>query len=226
MARTLTLGTLVTRCQQRADLENDGHIAASEWKSLVSEAYGELHGITAEAGLRHFETTATIAANGAASYALPADHLATIGIDQVLDSAGRRRPLVELMMQEQPAVVGATGTARYFVIAAGNIELYPVPASGSYKHRYIPQAADYSGSADGTSIDVITPDGEAFVIWAVAVKALAKSESDVQLAIMEREAARERFRSWVQLRSFVTPRRSMMFDDDEVMDPADYRWGR
>lgn len=229
MPRNVTLGTLVTRCKQRADLENDTHIADSEWKALISEMNGEMQLVVAETGYRYFDTEATITATGAASYSLPADHLSTIAIEYVIDGAGRRRALDEIMSQEYPAVIGVTGEAFYFALVGQVIELYPKPASGSYKHRYLPQPPDLSGSADGTAVDVVTPDGEAFLIWGTAVKALAKSESDVRLAMSEREAARSRLSTWASMRSFHQPRRRVRAADDlglgvGGLDPSDWRY--
>lgn len=222
MARNVTLGTLVTRCQQRADLENDSHVSASEWKALISEMNGEMQLLVAETGMRYFETEATISLS---TFALPSDHLATVGVDFVMDAAGRRRSLVETMAQERSAVKGQTGEAWFYALVAQTIELYPVPGTGTYKHIYVPQPPDISASADGTNVDVITPDGEAFIIWGVAVKALAKSESDVRLAMTEREAARERLRSWAQLRSFNTPRRAVGASSALPYEEGDY-WPR
>ncbi len=211
MTRNVTLGTLVTRCQQRADLENNDHIATAEWKSLISEMNGELQLLVAETGMRYFETEANISLS---TFALPSDHLATIGVDFVVDVAGRRRQLAEIMVQERTFVIGQTGEAYTFAIVAQTILLYPVPSTGTYKHIYIPQPPDISAAADATNVDVVTPDGEAFLIWGVAVKALAKSESDVRLAIMERDQARERLRTWAQLRSYITPRRRITVNPD------------
>jgi hypothetical protein len=192
----------VTRCQQRCDLEEDDHISGSEWKSLVSEMYGEMYSIVEGAGLRYFETEASITATGATTYALPSDHLATIYIARVTDSAGHQVRLRRLMVQERVAFVGLTGEAYAYELASTNIVLHPTPASGTYKHLYMPQAPDLSNSGDSTSVDLVNADGEAFLVWGVAVKALAKSESDVQLAMAEREAARVRFTEWCILRAF------------------------
>jgi hypothetical protein len=224
--RSVTLGTLVTRCQQRADKENDSSIGTAEWKSLVSEMVGELHSLASEAGLRYFETTATITATGASSYTVPADHLATIRIVKV-DANGRNpRPLVEVQVHDdEHPLSGQTGEARYYAIIGQTIEFYPNPASGSYRHRYVPQPADLGSSDDSTSVDLISPDGEALVVWGVAVKAKAKGEDDVQVAMMERDAARERVKTWLMARSFVTPRKMVTnSEDDYGGDPDGYRW--
>lgn len=227
MARTRTLLTLVTRAQQRCDLENADDPAASEWKSLVSLAYAELYAILAESGMRYFETEATITATGAASYALPADHLSTIGVDR-LDGTIRRE-LDELMVQERNATTGQTGEARYYALVGANLVLYPPPASGTYYHTYVPQPADLSSGADGDLVDVVVPAGEAFVIWHVAVNALTKEGSDVGGAVIERERARQQVTEWSTLRALNTPRRRVVSDSPYLdrpgyEDPLDWRY--
>lgn len=233
MARSVVLSTLVTRCQQRTDKENDTSITTSEWKSLISEAYAELVEIVASAGLRQYESTSSIIANGAASYAAPSDLLATVSIELLVDgtTTGHRRLLDEIMVQEIERWAGTTGPAQVYAVAGDLLYLYPNPSSGSYVWRYIPQPADLSSAIDATSVDCITSDGERFLIWAVAVKALAKSESDVQLAIMERDTAREALREWAVMRAFNAPRRRIVRDGDGTdgmsgsLDPADW-WNR
>lgn len=231
MALSVTLGTLVTRCKQRSDQEGtDGHIgdANNEWKSLVSEVYGELHGAVSDAGARYFETEATITATGDASYALPASHLSTIGIDYVVDTAGRRRDLAELMVQEQVHFAGETGEAYLFTLSGSNIVFYPKPSSGTYKHLYIPQPTDYSTAADATGVDCINNDGMAFIIWGVASIALHKGEANQQRAMLERDAAKERLVMWAINRAMTMPKRRVVTDWDQAQrfDPADWRWSR
>lgn len=232
MPRRLEMGTVVERCQRRADLENDGHISAAEWLALISEQYGELYALVAETGLRYFEYTSTLTTTGAAYVSEPSDHLATVRIDYLVNgtTTGERRALDELMAQEQPRWSGRTASneARAFALVDDRIYLYPTPPSGqSYEILYIPQPPDLSTFASDDCVDVVTPDGEAFLIWGVAVKALAKSESNVQLAIAEREAARERLVAWATMRAFNQPRRRISGEFDGPLsgyDPADWRW--
>lgn len=232
MARLLTMSTIVTRCQQRADLEGENHISASEWKSLVSEQYGHLYSLVAGAGLRHFESTATITADGDHDYALPADHLSTIAIARILGGTPPKYgyDLREAMAQEQSALSGTTGESRWYSVIGDDVFLYPAPPVGqTYQLRYVPQAADLSSAADGDSVDVITPDGEAFLIYGVAVKALAKSESDPRLALAERDAAAERLLEWATLRALHQPRRRIVDEssfDLTSYDEGDWRWYR
>ena len=212
MSRILTLTTLIARCKQRSDKEQDGQIgsyATDEWESLISEAYGEMYMLVAEQGSRYFETEASIAITGATSYALPTDHMATLAIDRVTDAAGHREPLVEIMPQERTSVIGQTGQADSFALVGSTLELYPAPSTGTYKHLYIPQPTDLSSSSGSTSVDLINVHGQAFVIWSVKLKALDKSESDVRVSEKQIERAAEDLRQWAQIRSFNTPRRQL-----------------
>ncbi len=223
--RSVLLSALVTRCKQRADLENDSHVGSTEWQTLISEMVGELHELADEAGLRYFETTATITATGASSYTLPTDHLSTIRICKV-DSAGRRTyELREVQVHDRSGhLFGRTGEATSYAIIGQTIVLYPNPSTGSYAHDYVPQPVDLGAVADSTSVDLICPAGEAFVVWGVSVKAKAKSDSPVQVDMAEREAARERVRTWLVGRSLVTPRKMVTADhDDDRYDPAEWR---
>lgn len=218
MARTFTLLSLVTRCQQRCDLENSEIIGAAEWKSLVSLAYAELYSILVASGMRYFETTATVTADGSASYALPNDHMSTVGVDRVLVSS--RYELVEVMAQERNITSGLTsGDACFYALVGANLKLFPPPSSGTYEHVYVAQPADLSSGADDDEIDVVVPSGEAFVVWHVVVNAKTKEESDVGGSLAERERARTQVTEWSTLRAINTPRR-------RIVDRDPYIYGR
>lgn len=215
--RPLLMSDLVTRCQRRADMEVNSPIQIPEWKALISEQYGQIYGLVVKAGYRYFEATQTITANGATSYALPTDHDETIGIDRTLDANGRKIQLSEFMVQERNVWSGQTGDAVAYSLVAQTIVLFPRPLTGTYTHVYVPQSPDISALADTSTVDLVTADGEAFLIWGVAVKALAKTESDVRVAMQERDAAMERFAEDVTLRALVNPRRRIV-----QATPSDY----
>lgn len=210
MARLLLMSDLVLRCQRRADMEFSSPIQTPEWKALISEQYAQLYGTVVKAGMRYFESTATITATGATSYPLPSDHDETIGIDRQLDTTGRKMQLTELMIQERNAWSGQTGDAVSYSIVGQTVVLFPRPTTGTYLHVYVPQSPDISSLADQSTVDLVTGDGEAFLIWGVAVKALSKTESATDLAIQEREAADVRFSEDVSLRALVNPRRRVV----------------
>jgi len=217
MAFTRTMGQLVGMCKRRADKENDGQIGqtfSTEWQEMISELYGDLHAAVSQTGARYFETEADITATGAASYALPSAHMATVGVDYVLDAAGRRRELGELMVQERGYFAGQTGAACMWAFTGTNIALYPKPSSGTYKHIYVPQPTDYSAAGDGTAIDLINNDGLKFVVWGVTSIAMHKGDADQQRAMFERDAARERLVEWAVLRALTMPKRRVVRETD------------
>lgn len=220
--RSVTVANLITRSKQRADLEGDDHVSDSEWQTLLSEMVGELHELADDAGLRYHETKVTITATGATSYTLPTDHLATIRISQV-DANGRNpRKLHEVQIADnEHPLLGTTGPAEEFAIIGQTIEFYPNPSSGSFIHRYVPQPVDIGAVATSTTVDVICPSGEAFVIEGLAVKALRKSETDAQPFMIERDRAGERTKTWCMSRSLVTPRRMVAVDDRFDRDDRD-----
>lgn len=224
MARSFTVVQLITRAKQRSDMENDSMISETEWKSMLSTIYGEFYGVLVESGMRYFESEQTISTDGSSSYALPAAFLSTVGVDYLADANGERRALREMMAQERNRYSGISGSEAYeYAIVGSNIRLYPTPASGqTYYHVYVPQPTDLSGASDSDSVDVVTPDGEAFITWGLTVLALAKQETDTSLARAEREAARERLYQWATLRSLHTPRRNVVEGDFDYRDPGDW----
>jgi hypothetical protein len=216
-------------------MELEGFISDPEWKALISEQYGHVYSVVVKQGMRHFESTQVITADGSESYALPDDHDQTIGIDRVLDGTGRKTDLGELMIQERNAWSGQTGDARAYSIVGQTVVLFPRPSTGTYRHVYVPQSPDISAYADDSTVDVVTADGEAFLINGAATKALMKrGEGDLMMyCAKERDAAEERFVEDVMLRALVNPRRRVLvsspgdvFGDEWGLhdDPASWSW--
>ena len=232
MARTVTLGTLVTRCQRRCDLQNQDSPSTADWKGEIHLGYAELYGELAKPGVNLFDTEAVITTDGTSTYGLPDDHLATVGVDYVVDAQGTRRQLAELEVQERNWASGQTGTeALAFRQSAANIVLHPTPPTGQeYRHIYIPSPADLSSAADDTVLEMATLDGEQFLIcWVEAVMRRTIGMSGYKEAVEEREAARERLQFWVAQRIFNSGRRRIVMDDIDVLAdswiPGDWRYG-
>lgn len=172
-------------------MEGDDHISDAEWKSLISEVYAELWFEVSHSGSRYFETSLSITATGAASYDEPDGHMATIKVVRVL-SDGQEVVVHELQPGEEPYYRGHTGDAVKYAHVDDQIYFYPKPSSGSYKMYYRYQPTNLAEYADGQYVDVFSGAGEAFLIWGVAVLAMAKGEKDARLAMQRQEAARER----------------------------------
>lgn len=229
MPRRFTMAELIDRCKKRCAMENGGTVNDdSEWRELISTQWAELYSIVVESGLRYFESVQSYTTDGSASYDEPDGHLTTVGVWQVLAS-GERRPLRELMAQERHLFRGRTGDAVAYELIDDQIYFLPTPPSGqTYELLYVAQPTELSSYTDEQEVDVVTPDGEAFVIWGVAVAALAKEESDVSVHRAEREAARERVYNWATLRALNHNRRPYvddMYADDPIY-PGDWRWQR
>lgn len=214
-----------TRVRWRADIENSDHISDSELNALISEKYGEQCGIVCDAGSRYLETTESITATGAASYAEPTDVRDDLALDY-LYSDGRRRRLTLLRPTESNAYAGLTGDAFAFTHVNDRIYLYPRPSSGSYEFVYIPQSPDLSSYADADLVDLMCEAGEAFLIWGTAAMAKAKSESSVQNELDEEAKARARLMYWAAQNAIADGRRPTAQDIEgsDVFDPADWRY--
>lgn len=227
MPRRYQIGDLATRCRQRTDKETDFVIGTQELKTLLSEAYGELYVITFECGSQYFEYAQQLTTTGAATVAEVSNHLSTVTLAYLADAAsGRYIALRELMSQERVtwSQTGAVGTRAYgYAFVDDQIYLYPTPPAGQvYELRYVPQPPDLDTYADTDVVDVVTPDGLTFLIWAVAVKIIAKVQGDATLAIQEREAARMRFTESVRLRSQTALRHRIL--DIEAEDGGGWDW--
>lgn len=227
MAHSFTMGTLLTRARARADKAGDEALADSDLQVLISEVYGKLYCLVSETGHRYFEKVDTVSTTGADSYTIPTDHLGTVRVERVMDTAGRAMPLREISAQEQTYWRGLTGSARVYSIVADQLFLHPTPPTGdTYNVRYIPQPPDLSTLLSSDSVDLVVPAGEQFLLWGVAVVAKGQSDGDVRLAIQEREAAEQRVLEWAQLRAF-SQAPSPFVDDYETigMTPNSYDYG-
>lgn len=110
---------------------------------------------------------------------------------------------------------GRTGDARRYELVDDMIYLYPTPPAGqTYELLYIPAAPDLSGYASDACVDCVIAEGEAFVIWGTLVKAKAKSESDVRLAVIERDRLAKLVDEWAKNRLMLEPSRRIVVDVD------------
>lgn len=215
MAYTITLGDLVTYCQQLANAVNVSQIDATEWKAHISTWFGRVHKTVSDVGARCFETDAAI---NLAALALPSDHYSTIGVDFV-DGSGRRFELPELMVQERNEFSALAGTqARAWSFQGTNLVLYPPVTTGTYKHLYVPQPTKYNTAIDATSVDVLTTDGLEAIGWGVASVGLHRGESQQQRAVDESNGALARLKDWAVLRAQTMPKR-------RVINSLNMRWG-
>lgn len=210
MARSFLLSALVTRVRQLTDTEN-GAPADTEIKQYISTMFAKLHDIHVDSGHMYFKSTQSIAADGTADYALPTDFRAALRVDYQ-NATNDWTALEEIMSPEENAAQ-KSGYSRsmYYYIAGGYTYLYPIPPSGqTYRLVYTAQPTDLSASADATSVDVISPAGEDFIVWGAAVYLKHKEESDTTVAERNRDRAEENLREAAVMMALNNPRRHQL----------------
>ncbi len=213
MAFNVSLGTLVRRSQQRCDQEGEDLVDKPEWKANISAYFAELHALVVDKGASYFQTEATI---NLAALALPADHLASIGVDEVIDGNGTRRTVTgPLPVQLRSRYIGLTGgqPAVHWGFEGSALALYPLPTVGTYKHLYIPQPTDYSASADTTVIDVINIYGHNLIVWGAASIAQHKSKDSQDRSLGEYQKAVGEVEYWACKRAAISPSYRVEQDD-------------
>jgi hypothetical protein len=202
VAKSRLISAVIALCKDRANKVNDDSISRLTWLSYIHELYGEGHTLIVEKGARYFDTEASITATGAASYALPTNHLTTREIARVETGSSRRYPVRRIRnTRHRTHMAGTTGAASRYDIEAGNIVFYPNPSSGTYKHLYATQPTDLTAADDADNLDLICESFERFIVWGVAAIALHKGDANQQRAVGERERAREQLEYWATLRA-------------------------
>ena len=215
MARNFTVADLIVKGRRACDQESRDVLSASEWQEELSTVYGEFHGILVDAGVRMFESSATItAASGTDEYALPSDFLTLIGIDYDLDGSGQRVELENFLAQERNALSSiSSGQSVAFALIGDNVKLYPPPVTGqTYYNIYVPQPTNISTVTTSTEVDVVTPDGESFFKWRLAEIGGIKEESDmIQVYERKAEKAKQSIIEWAMQRELYTPKRRHVY---------------
>lgn len=173
---SVTLATMRTRIRQRTDQEysDSEFVTDAELTQLINTSYNELYGLLIRHSLHRTETVQTITANGAASYALPTDRFAILGVFRI-DGTATKSFLARHDHRKRPDTAVKSPAATYRVIG-GNIEFIPVPASGTYEVVYVPIPGTLVDDAD--ELDGVL-GWEEYVVVDVAIRVLMKEESDV-----------------------------------------------
>ncbi len=218
-----TLLQLRTRVRRLADVVGSTFVTDAELTERINVAYKELYGLLVRNSLQRSETTYTVTANGAASYALPANFLGLIGVYR---SVGEDFvPLERFDDKFKPG--SRTGDASKYRVVGSNLVLYPKPSSGTYDVVYIPVPGDMAADAD-------TMDGvlgwEEFVVLDAAIYVLEKEESDTSKLEFKRDRILKRIQDEAQIAEFTqAPRiRNTRFvgnsDPDSLSFGTDFEW--
>lgn len=226
MPRRVAKADIRSHCLQAVDMEVDASVDQvadhSVVDRMISLQYGALCGVVSGTGLRYFETSVDFTTTGLAYLTEPADHLSTVDtIERITNTTtGRRVRLRQLAPQERARWAGRTGHARRWEFVDDRINLYPTPPSGDvYTLRYIQQPPDIMTLADTDTIDVVSPSGDDYMVWGVAVRLLGRARRDASLALGERKRAEDELREWAFLRHFNDSPRTIVDDEDDYDYP-------
>lgn len=231
MPRRFTVLQLETRVRTVTDSDNDGHVTSAFIRQELSTAYGTLWGTVSETGYRYFETLEALVTDGSDALDEPSLHFSTVGLDRVL-SDGTRYELQEIMIQERNLVrtTSRADGAYWFAFIDDQIKLFPTPPAGqTYELLYIPQSPDLTAAVDADVVDVVTPDGEAFLIHQVAAIVKMRQDKDPSFHLglagsTEREGtAMARLSRWATMRSLTQPRRNItspvgVYEEGDYLD--------
>lgn len=165
-----TLAQLRTRVRQRSNNEhtNGQFVTDGELNGLINVAYKDLYGTLVEKSLHRTETTQTVTATGATSYALNADLYSLLNVYWVEN--GYRRRLRRFSDRAKPgsADVGVASTYR---VKGSTVVFWPNPSSGTYEIDYIPVPGDLV--ADEDVLDGVLA-WEEYVVLEAATQVLQK----------------------------------------------------
>lgn len=206
MPRLVTKSELITRAQQRSDLETSGGdsiVSIEEWRDLADEAVAELydHLVDAFGPARYSRTGNINTVAGTSDYDLATDFYRLVA-PPICHTAGTGSGVVNLRPFQPEAwarlVEEGTATPRVYQLhgaqhtlgAPAQIRLLPIPDKAYLVQvMYLPVCAGYWHGAEQP--DEYTYDGidgweEIAVLW-MAIRAVAKEERDTSLLERERD---------------------------------------
>lgn len=195
------------------DSSSVGFVDDTELDGMINTSLGIWHGMVVRAVPERYEATDTISANGATSYALPADHLATLGVEYQ-SSSSEYIDLERVMFHDRNKYGQTTSSmALGYRLSGTAIVLIPAPSSGTYRHVYV-TAADVLAS-DSDTIDGVN-GWESWIVYDCAVKMLQKEESDASQVMKDRD------RLWREIEAAAVDRE--LANPKYVVDTRTKRW--
>lgn len=192
---SVTLLQIKTRARQKADMENSNYIGDPELLNYINEALYTWYDIMVSAYEDYFLPaepllfTLPVGTDGLQD--LPADFYKLAGLDRNI-STGSTDRFYPMKKTPWRGRTNTENTFRYALTAnvtyrifKDKIQMTPKDsANGNYQLWYIPTATPFVTDTD--SIDTVN-GFENLLIVDVAIKMLAKEESDPSLLLMERE---------------------------------------
>jgi hypothetical protein len=206
----VTLATLRSRAQARADMENSSFVSTAVWTTWLNAGADELYDLLVRKFNDRFtKSQSFVTVAGTETYTLPADFFSLRGVDLQVDSINWKtlRPLNfaqrNLARNALSSPLPNLVDTRYW-LKAGVFHLLPVPTTvvnGTL--WYIPTRTLMVGDSD--TLDGVS-GWEEYVVVDAAIRALQKEESDVGELLAEKQALIERINRSAAVRDAGTPR--------------------
>lgn len=184
---------LITQARQRADQVGSQFVSDSEALDYLKLGYQNFYDLVVQSNnnyyLNQFDVTLV---SGQQDYPLPADFYKLLGMD-LLATVGAPVTLRPFQFNERnrykyAGLTTMAGPVYRYNLLGSQVRFTPIPGTGSIKVYYTPLAV--LPTADTDNMDTMGFDE--FLILSVALKMLAKEESDTQLVAAELAAQRER----------------------------------
>ena len=203
MADSISLGSLKTRILRQADMENSDFVDATDYATdptkaelteMVRESIQAFYDIMVDSFEDYFieeDTITTVA--GTKDYALPTDFYKFMGLDYVESSQIYScRQFIFKERERLTNLQSGSGRDTKYRVIGDNIRLLPIPNSVlTFTLYYIPTPTLPQDDAD--TFDFVQ-GWDTWVKWDCVIKCLNKEESDVSVAMAERDKAEERIK--------------------------------
>lgn len=184
MARTRNLGQLRNDIRVRADMVNDSLCADADVNEWANQGWADLYEKIVQGGENYYLSTNLFSTmGGTASYALPADHYATRGVDaQVNGSQWFNLHRFQFERRNDYSLVDGswnTMSCAYYDLQGGNLVFIPTPgAVYAIRHWYVPIPVRMV--ADSDSIDGVAGWEQYVIDW--AAKKCLERDKDIEAA--------------------------------------------
>jgi hypothetical protein len=209
--------TLIEQARQRADQVGSQFVADSEALGYLQLAYQNFYDELVQSNNTYYLSTFNITLiNNQQDYNLPTDFYKLLGVDLInnVGSPITLRPFqfVERNRYKYAGLTTIAGPVYRYNLLADKIRFTPIPGSGEVKLYYTPLAV----VPTLTNSDVKTIGFDEFMILFVALKMLAKEESDTSLIAAELQAQRVRVQTMVADQDSSFPK--VVVDVDTIND--------
>lgn len=184
---------LITQARQRADQVGSQFVSDSEALDYLKLGYQNFYDLVVQSNNTYYLSSFDITlVSGQQDYPLPADFYKLLGMD-LMATVGAPVTLRPFQWNERnrykyAGLTTMAGPVYRYNLLGSNVRFTPIPGTGSIKVYYTPLAV--LPTADTDNMDTMGFDE--FLILSVALKMLAKEESDTQLVAAELAAQRER----------------------------------